>query len=55
MVLIQHHVSLVKLNRPIYVGFSVLEMSKLHMAQFHYDKMLNWFEDIQLCFTDTGK
>ena len=54
MVLIQTHVPNVKLNRPIYVGFSVLELSKLHMAQFHYDKMSAWFDDIQLCFTDTG-
>ena len=54
MVLIQTHVAKVKLNRPIYVGFTVLETSKLHMAQFHYDKMLQWFDDITLCFTDTG-
>ena len=55
MVLFQNHISCVTLNRPIYVGFSVLELSKLHMAQFHYDKMTSWFDDIQLCFTDTGK
>ena len=54
MVLIQTHMAKVKLNRPIYVGFTVLETSKLHMAQFHYDKMLQWFDDITLCFTDTG-
>ena len=23
-------------NRPTYVGFMVLELSKLHMARFHY-------------------
>ena len=54
LVLIQTFVPKVKLNRPIFVGFSVLEISKLHMAQFHYDKMLQWFDDITLCFTDTG-
>ena len=41
------------LNKPIYIGFSVLEISKLWMYQFHYDKMLNWFSDISLNFTDT--
>ena len=55
MVLFQNHISCVKLNRPIQVGFSVLELSKLHMARFHYDKMTSWFDDIQLCFTDTGE
>ena len=46
LVLIQSHVPNVKLNRPIYVGFSVLELSKLHMSQFHHDKMCVWFDDI---------
>ena len=27
------------LNRPIYVGFTVLELSKLHMYEFHYQHM----------------
>ena len=27
------------LNRPIYVGFTVLELSKLHMYNFHYNHM----------------
>ena len=26
---------------------------KLWMYQFHYDKMLKWFDNISLCFTDT--
>ena len=26
----------VHLNKPIYTGFAVLELSKLHMYQFHY-------------------
>ena len=55
LVLIQNHISCVKLNRPIHVGFCVLELSKIFMARFHYDKMRAWFDDIQLCFTDTGK
>ena len=42
-----------KLNKPCYVGFATLEISKLWMYQFHYDCMLNWFDNIELCFTDT--
>ena len=41
------------LNKPIYIGFLVLEISKLWMYHFHYDKMLNWFSNISLKFTDT--
>ena len=41
------------LNKPIYIGFLVLEISKLWMYMFHYDKMLNWFSNISLNFTDT--
>ena len=54
LVIMQSAVQNVLLNRPIYVGFSVLDLSKLLMAQFHYDKMKTWFNDINLCFTDTG-
>ena len=43
------------LNRPVYVGFAILELSKLHMYQFHYDVIKkNWPDDVStLCFTDT--
>ena len=40
------------LNKPIYVGFSILELSKLLMYQFHCDCVLKTF-NAKLLFTDT--
>ena len=46
--------SKVTLNKPIYVGFCVLEMSKWLMYQFHYKHIKNLYhEKATLCFTDT--
>lgn len=42
------------LDRPIYIGFSVLEYAKQHMYQFHYDFIKRKYNDYaQLCYTDT--
>ena len=40
------------LNKPVYVGFCILEISKLKMDKFHYDYVLNTFY-ARLFFTDT--
>ena len=44
------------LNRPIYVGFSVLDLSKLHMYTFHYNHICVIYPrhgQLRLLFTDT--
>ena len=41
------------LNRPVYVGFNILELSKLLMYQFHYGDVMKTFKDVKLLFTDT--
>ena len=41
------------LNKPIYVGFCILALSKLLMYQFHYDYVLKTFNSVKLLFTDT--
>ena len=40
------------LEKPIYVGFTVLELSKWEMYNFHYNFMIRKF-NITLLFTDT--
>ena len=49
-----HHIkTLLTLNKPIYVGFCISELSKLLMYQFHYDYGLKTFKSAKLLFTDT--
>ena len=44
----------IKQNKPIYTGFSILELSKAHMYRFHYDIMLAKYRlNCRLLFTDT--
>ena len=53
---IQCTVATLTLNRPIYVGFSVLDLSKLHRYTFHRNHMCVKFprrDQLRLLFTDT--
>ena len=46
--------TLVKMNKPFYVGNAVLELSKYHMYNFHYNVIKRVFNDrIHLLYTDT--
>ena len=41
------------LDRPIYVGFCILELSELLMYRFHYDYVLKTFSSSKILFIDT--
>ena len=43
-----------KMNKPIYLGLSILEISKIIMYEFWYDYMKRKYGDmVKLCYTDT--
>ena len=44
----------VKMNKPIYLGLSILEISKILMYEFWYDYMKPKYNDnVKLCYMDT--
>ena len=44
----------VKMNKPIYLGLSILEISKILMNEFWYDYMKpKYGNDVKLCYMDT--
>ena len=44
----------VKMNKPIYLGLSILDISKITMYEFWYDYVKSKFEDkARLCYMDT--
>ena len=57
LTVVQCTVQTLTLNRPIYVGFTVLELSKLHMYNLHYNHMKVKYphaSQLRLLFTDTN-
>ena len=46
--------SSIKINKPFYIGMSILDLSKWHMYNFHYNVMKAIFGDrVHLHYTDT--
>ena len=44
----------VKMNKPIYLGLSILDISKTLMYEFWYDYMKPKYNDnVKLCYMDT--
>ena len=43
----------VVMKKPIYLGQTILDLSKIVMYEFHYDYMKPKFEGLQLCHMDT--
>ena len=43
-----------KLDKPIFIGMSILDLSKQHMYRFYYDVMKpKYGENIRIVYTDT--
>ena len=54
MAMVERYRKRIELCKPIYIGFSVLDLSKLHMYNFHYDFIKPKYNDkAKLLFTDT--
>ena len=53
--IIEINKTIVKTNKPIYLGLSILEISKILMYEFWYDYMKPKYNDnVKLCYMDTG-
>lgn len=49
------HNKVIHFCKPIYIGFTILELSKYHMYDYHYNVMKRHYgARISLLYTDTG-
>ena len=54
LVIVEKDKHTVELNKPIYMGMSILDYSKIHMYSFYYDVLKPKYQDnIKLVYTDT--
>lgn len=54
LVAVQLNPEQIILDKPIYIGFTVLELSKSHMYDFHYSVIQPFYKNhVQMCYTDT--
>lgn len=54
LVAIQMNLDRIMLDKPIYIGFTVLELSKSHMYDFHYSVFKPMYgKRLQMCYMDT--
>lgn len=54
LVVVQMSQTKLTLDSPIYIGFSILELAKTHLYNFHYSVMKKYYGNkIKLCYTDT--
>ena len=46
---------MIELKKPLSIGFSILELSKLFLYRSYYDTIQHHFdeENVSLCFSDT--
>ena len=52
--IIEMNKTTVKMNKPIYLGLSILDISKILMYEFWYDYMkLKYNDNVKLCYMDT--
>lgn len=53
LVVVEHRISEILFDKPIYIGAAVLELSKHLMYNFHYGYAKKTFKNLSLLYTDT--